>query len=195
MNIKHLLNGVAIAAALAIAGPVWAQNPSGGNGMGMPGPNPGGGGGLTPYSGGGTGAAAAPAPMPSPTQPGRMPQGGKKTSSRGGNLPPAASGSAMPPASTSAMPPAHHAVHHARAMHAFHKGMAHKAALTGDTTAQLNREELARLQAGAPPAPMPPPPPMANPSGGNSMGMQGPNAGGPGLTPYSGGAGGGGLGR
>ena len=47
---KHLLTGVAVAAALAIAAPVWAQNPSGGNGMGMPGPNPGGGGNLTPYS-------------------------------------------------------------------------------------------------------------------------------------------------
>jgi hypothetical protein len=154
---KHLLTGVAVAAALAIAAPVWAQNPSGGNGMGMPGPNPGGGGGLTPYSGGG----AAPAP-----------------------------------AANSAMPPMHHAVRHAKAMHGFHKGMAHKAALTGDTTAQLNREELARLQSGAPPSPpMAAPPPMANPSGGNSMGMPGPNAGGPGLSPYSGGAGGGGLGR
>ena len=88
---KHLLTGVAVAAALAIAAPVWAQNPSGGNGMGMPGPNPGGGGDLTPYSGGG----AAPAP-----------------------------------AENSAMPPAHHAVRHAHAMHDFHKGMAHKAALS-----------------------------------------------------------------
>ena len=156
---KHLLNGVAIAAALVIAGPVWAQNPSGGNGMGMPGPNPGGGGGLTPYSGGGAAPAAA-------------------------------------PAENSAMPPTHHAVRHAHAMHGFHKGMAHKAALTGDTTAQLNREELARLQSGAPPSPpMAAPPPMPNPSGGNSMGMPGPNAGGPGLSPYSGGSGGGGLGR
>ena len=50
---KHLLTGVAVAAALAIAAPVWAPNPSGGNGMGMPGPNPGGGGGLPEYSGGG----------------------------------------------------------------------------------------------------------------------------------------------
>ena len=33
---KHLMNGVAIAAALALAGPVWAQG--GGNSMGMPGP-------------------------------------------------------------------------------------------------------------------------------------------------------------
>ncbi len=191
MKMKVLLSGVAMAAALAIAAPTWAQNPSGGNGMGMPGPNPGGGGNLSPYTGGGT--------APSATAPGRMPQGGKKTSSRGGNLPPAGpagSASAMPPASTSAMPPTHHAVRHAKAMHAFHKGMAHKAALTGDTTAQLNREELARLQTGAPPAPPPPPgAPMPSPSGGNSMGMPGPSTGGPGLTPYSSGPGGGGLGH
>jgi hypothetical protein len=54
-----------------------------------------------------------------------------------------------------------------------------------DTTAQLNQAEVARLQAGAPPiAPQmaPPPPPI---QGGNSMGMPGPNMGGPGLTPYS----------
>ena len=34
---KHLLTSVAVAAALAIAAPAWAQNPSGGNPMGMPG--------------------------------------------------------------------------------------------------------------------------------------------------------------
>lgn len=96
---KHLLNSVAIAAALAIAGPAWAQNPA------------------TP------GAAGA-------------------------GVPP-------PPAATSATVPAHHAVRHARAMHAHHKGMAQKAAMSGDTTAQLNREELARIQSGAPPAPPP----------------------------------------
>jgi hypothetical protein len=135
---KHLLTGVAVAAALAIAAPGWAQNPSGG------------------------------APPPAPAA----------------------------PAANSAVPPKHHAVRHAHAMHSFHKGMAHQAALTGDTTAQLNREELARLQSGAPPSPpMAAPPPMSNPSGGNSMGMPGPNAGGPGLSPYSSGAGGGGLGR
>jgi hypothetical protein len=173
MKMKELLSGAAIAAVLAITAPTWAQNPSGGTGVGMPGS-----------------ATVA----PSPTAPGRMPVGGKKTSSRGGNLPPsgsAASTSGMAPASTSAMPPTHHAVHHARAMHAFHKGMAHKAALSGDTTAQLNREELARLQTGAPPAPpapMPPPGSVDNPSGGNAVGTSGPNPGGPGLTPYSGGA-------
>jgi hypothetical protein len=171
MNLKHLLNGVAIAAALAIAGPVWAQNnPSAGNGMGMPGPNPGGGGGLTPYSGGG----------PNP--------GGSTY------IPPATAAPAPAPTATSATPPEHHAVRHARAMYAHHRRMAHKAALTGDTTAQLNREELARIQSGGPPAPPPPaagapPAPMApgpNPSGGNAEGLPGPNpGGGGGLTPYT----------
>jgi hypothetical protein len=111
IGMKHLLSGVAVAAALVIAAPVWAQNPSGGNAVGTPGPNPGGPG-LTPYSGGAPASAA-----------------------------------------NSAMPPAHR---HARAMHHFHHYMAHKAALSGDTTAQLNREELGRIQSGNlgnPPAP------------------------------------------
>src|SRR5579875_1306435 len=119
-TMTKLLGGVAAVAALAVALPVWAQNPSGGNPVGTPGPNPGGPG-LTPYSGG------APA---------------------------------APPA---AMPPSHHKrmYHHAKAMRNFHRQMAHKAALSGDTTAQLNREELARIQSGnlsnppAPAAPMP----------------------------------------
>jgi hypothetical protein len=100
---KHLLNGVAIAAVLAIAGPVWAQQQY----------NP-----ATP------GAAGTGAPMPAPA-----------------------------PEPSSATIPTHHAVHHAHAMHAFHKGMAQQAHLTGDTTAALNRQELARIQAGSPPAP------------------------------------------
>lgn len=169
MNIKHLLNGVAIAAALAIATPVWAQtaggNTYGGNTMGLPGPNPGGFPTPSPYDApGGAYYQVPPRPMH---------------------------------AYTSAMPPAHHAVRHAKAMHAHHKAMVQEAALTGDTAAQLNREELARIQSGAPPAPPPPAPmldpPMSaelmpsqpNPSGGNSMGMHGPNPGGPGLTPYT----------
>jgi hypothetical protein len=73
------------------------------------------------------------------------------------------------PAENSATQPIHHhhAVRHAHAMHAHHTDMARKAASTGDTTAQLNREELARIQSGAPPAPMPAAPmpgaPMAAP--------------------------------
>ena len=133
---KQLVGGVAIVAALAMTAPVYAQNnPSGGNPVGTLGPNPGGPG-LTPYTGGGPGQ------------------------------PPSAPAAGAPPAAASepnsATPPSHHhAVRHARAMHAHHKYMAQKAALTGNTTAQLNREELARIQSGnvgnppAPPAPMP----------------------------------------
>ena len=46
-------------------------------------------------------------------------------------------------------------------MRHFHREMARKAELRGDTTAQLNREELARIQSGNlnnPPAPSGPPP-------------------------------------
>ena len=153
MNIRVLLNGAAIAAALAIAGPVWAQSSSGGNGMGLPGPNPGGGGILTPYSGGGY-------PVPA-----------------------------------TAIAPAHHRLRHARGMHAHRTAIPQEAALTGDTTAQLNREELVRIHSYAPPAPAytppsalmsaAPVPPQASPSGGNSIGIPGPNPGGPGLTPYT----------
>jgi hypothetical protein len=152
MKTKHLLNGVAVIAALAFSAPVWAQpaNPSGGNSMGMPGPSMGGPG-LTPYSTG--------APTPSASD------------------------------ATSATPPTHR---HAR--HVTHAAAHHKMApLTGSTANQLNQEELARLQTGssmpAPAAPMPSSqmrPPTQPPSqGGNSMGMPGPNMGGPGLTPYS----------
>src|ERR1700720_3485292 len=110
MTTKHLLNGVAVVAALAFSAPVGAQpaNPSGGNAVGLPGPNPGGPG-LTPYS---TGA------------------------------PPSASDT------TSAMPPKHR---HARAHHVVstHQLLhAHGPKSGTDTTAQLNQAELARLQAG-----------------------------------------------
>jgi hypothetical protein len=159
MKTKHLLSGVAVIAALALSAPAWAQpaNPSGGNAVGLPGPNPGGPG-LTPYSGG------APRPMAAPPT------------------------SAPPPSmseTTSATLPVHR---HVRAHHVVstHQMLhAHGPKSGTDTIAQLNRAELARLQAGAPPmAPQmaPPPPPM---QGGNSMGMPGPNMDGPGLTPYS----------
>jgi hypothetical protein len=160
MKIRHLLSGVAVIAALALSAPVWAQpaSPSGGNAVGLPGPNPGGPG-LTPYSGG--------APPPAAMAP---------------------STAAPMSETTSATPPKHR---HARAHHVVstHQMLhAHGPTSGSDTTEQLNQAELARLQAGAPPMPpqmAPPPPP---PQGGNSMGMPGPNAGGPGLTPYSAGA-------
>jgi len=86
---KHLLNGVAIAALLAIAAPVWAQ-------------------GMAP-------STSAPA--------------------------------ASMPSTTSATPPMHR---HARAHHATHgtHGMAHGSAAVADSTTQLNRAELAKVQAG-----------------------------------------------
>jgi hypothetical protein len=173
MKTKHLLNGVAVVAALALSPPVWAQpaNPSGGNSMGMPGPSPGGPG-LTPYSTG------------TPTGRGFGPK-----ASGGNYVPPSATTpAATEPSSTSAMPPKHR---HARAHHVVstHQLLrAHGPNSLTDTTTQLNQAELARLQQGAPPmapASRPAPPPM---QGGNSMGSPGPNAGGPGLTPYSSGA-------
>jgi hypothetical protein len=143
MKTRHLLNGVALIAALALSAPAWAQpaNPSGGNALGVPGPNPGGPG-LTPYSTG------APPSTPSASD------------------------------TTSAMPPKHrHARQHVVSTH--HMLHAHGPKSGTDTTAQLNQAELARLQAGAPPmGAMSPPAPMPSPSGGNSMGLPGPNAGG-----------------
>lgn len=136
---KHLLTAAAV--AVLVSAPVWAQSPSGGNSLGTPGPNPGGPG-LTPYSDGG----APPFPAAVPPMPAEQ-------------APPPGTAS-VPPPPNSAMPP-HHAVRHAKAMHHFHKHMAAKAALSGDTTAQLNREELARIQSGNlsnPPSPPAPPP-------------------------------------
>jgi hypothetical protein len=120
---KHLLTGVAVAAALAITAPLWAQNPSGGNGMGMPGPNPGGGGGLTPYSGGGAPAPAA-APAPAPVQSmNRMPAGGRATSERGSG---------------------------ARAHHRRHAVQSAGKSSAGSQADQLNQQELSRLQGSNP---------------------------------------------
>ena len=192
MKTKHLLGGVAVIAALAFSARVGAQviNPgnanTGGNAMGMPGPNPGGPA-LTPYSTG----AAPPAPAPSASGVhGRMPAGGKKTSTRGGHIPPPSASD-----TTSATPPMHH---HARAS-AHGKVASHHPSrfprVQGNNSANaLNQAELSRLQSGSsmpPPAAMgamPPPAAVPSPSGGNSLGLPGPNTGGPGLTPYSGGA-------
>jgi hypothetical protein len=113
---------------------------------------------------------------------GRMPAGGRATSEPT-NIPSTTSASDA----TSATPPKHH--HHAG--HATHAAAHHRMAhATSSTANQLNQQELARLQTGSsvPPPPMgamPPPGPPPSPSGGNSLGLPGPNAGGPGLTPYS----------
>lgn len=180
MATKHLLTGVAVVAVLAFSAPVLAQQASpGGNPMGMPGPSPGGPG-LTPYSTG------APPPAPTPSGANRMPAGGRATS---GERIPSIMPAPPPSASdtTSATPPTHR---HARAHHATHGTMAHGTMAHGpksvtDTAAQLNQSELARLQQGAPPMAPQMTPPAPQMRGGNSMGMPGPNMGGPGLTPYS----------
>lgn len=171
---KHLLNGVAIAAALVIAAPVWAQNPSGGNAVGTPGPNPGGPG-LTPYSGGAP--AAPPATEPAPAA-----------------MPP----SAMPPAASapnSAMPPTHRHVHEVHVRHhvrVTHHVIHHGPRAAGDTTAELNRAELARIQSGSTgAAPAPQAAPQGAPGGEmmqppQSMGrMPGPKPSGSGYIPPS----------
>jgi hypothetical protein len=158
MNIKHLLHGVAVIAALAVSAPAWAQtaggNSYGGNSMGIPGPNPGG-----------------------PETPGTI-NGGLF-----GHTPSPAL------ASTSAMPPTHHHAHHVTHAAAHHRKMAR---LTRTTANQLNQEELARLHSGSsmpppqgPMGAMPPPAWLPSRSGGNSMGLPGPNPGGPGLTLYN----------
>jgi hypothetical protein len=146
---KHLLTGVAVVAALAIAAPAWAQapNPSGGNALGLPGPNPGGPG-LTPYSTGQPRPVAAPPMAPPP--------------------PAAAPPPSMSDSASSATPPTHrHARKGSHGKMAGHSGKGPK--LTGSTASQLNQEELARVQAGnfsnpsAPPGPGMAPPP--SPSG------------------------------
>jgi hypothetical protein len=127
-----------------------------------------------------SGGNAVGLPGPNPGGPGLTPYSG------GAPRPTAAPPPSMSE-TTSATPPVHR---HARAHHVVstHQMLHTHGPKSGtDTTAQLNQAELARLQSGAPPMPpqMAPTPPM---QGGNSMGMPGPNAGGPGLTPYSGGA-------
>ncbi len=155
---KRLVSGVAVTAALAFSAPVWAQapSPSGGNAMGMPGPNAGGPG-LTPYSGGGAPPPAA------PTGRGFGPKasGGNYIAPSAAATAPPAGAAAMPPPSSAMPPPAHHAKRHAKATRGHRKHMAGGRGLTGDTTAALNRQELARIQSGNlsnPAAPAGPPP-------------------------------------
>jgi hypothetical protein len=150
---KYLLNGVAIVAALAIATPVWAQRT--GPGQGAPGPNqpvPGGPGPSSPLSNlpprVGTQFPATdlpPSQAPATTAPYAAP--------------------GAPPATTSAYPPTHrHARHYTHGKYAMKHGK-YATPLTGGSAEQLNREEVARLQAGnyanppAPPAPGYVPPP------------------------------------
>jgi hypothetical protein len=74
------------------------------------------------------------------------PSGGSPTPA-----PPAAQ--PAPAAASEAMP----AATHVKAMHGFHKRMSRRAGAAGNTTAQLNRRELARIQAGSDGHPAPGP--------------------------------------
>ena len=103
---KHLLNGVAIAAALAIAAPVWAQAPA------------------------------------SPSSPPKAPPAAA-----------APAGAKMAPMAGAPMAPMAGKQKHKR----MHRAMARRGMMRGGgdmMTDQLNRDELARIQGGAP---MPPP--------------------------------------
>lgn len=157
MNIKGLLTSVGVIAALAVATPVWAQT-AGGNS----------------YGGNSMGI---PGPNPGgPEVPGTV-NGGLF-----GHAPSPA------PASASAMQPRHHYVRHVTHAAAHHRRMAPSAESTAN---RLNREELAGLQSGSSMPPpqdamgAPSPAYLPSRSGGNSMGLSGPNPGGPGLTPYN----------
>jgi hypothetical protein len=142
---KHLLSGVAIIAALAFAGPVWAQRT--GPGAGAPGPN-------QPLPGG---------PGPSSPMSNLPPRVGTQFPAT--DLPHTAPAPAMAPgmapgpaATTSAAPP----THRRGRVSTHHKGLAAHppSAMSGTSAAQLNQEELNRLQAGnfaMPPAPPAPP--------------------------------------
>jgi hypothetical protein len=162
MKTKHLLGGVAVIAALALSAPAWAQpaNPSG-----------------------------------------RMPAGGRATS--GERIPAIMPETSSPPPSasdtTSATPPKHHHAHASAHGKVASHHPSHFPKVQGNNSANaLNQAELSRLQTGSsmppPTTPMPSgatmtyPPRQPPTQGGNSMGMPGPNMGGPGLTPYSAGA-------
>ena len=124
---KHLLSGVAIVAALAIAAPASAQRT--GPGVGAPGPNqpvPGGPGPSSPLSN----------LPPSPTRDAPYP-----------GAPPAA----MAPGSqgmSSAMPPAHRPARATKGKMAAGGTSGGRAVRPDNSANQLNADELARLQAG-----------------------------------------------
>jgi hypothetical protein len=153
---KHLLSGIAIIAALAIIAPASAQR----TGPGATAPS-GTGPGVNPPGGPGPSSPLSNLPAGSPGLPGTP--ASRYPGSPAGISPVPVPGVA-PPDTTSAAPPEHG---HARAS-THHKGMkAHPPeAMTGTTAAQLNQEELARLQSGnfsMPPAPPGPEPSASNP--------------------------------
>ena len=135
---KHLLSGVAIVAALAIAAPASAQRT--GPGAGAPGPN-------QPVPGG-----------PGPSSPlSNLPA----SPSRDTPSPPPPPGATAPgsPGMSSAMPPAHRPARATKGKMAAHGGGRMPA--PDHSANQLNADELSRLQAGN----LANPPPSALPYG------------------------------
>jgi hypothetical protein len=185
LDMKSLAGRVAVVGALALAAPVWAQQAQPANptphlyNPATPGANIGGPPAVPP-------ASSAPPPGPAanpalhlynPATPGANiggPSGALPASSAAPGpavnpaphlYNPATPGANIggPPASLGTIP-VHDAVRHAHAMHAHHMAMAGKEAARGDTTAALNREESARIQAGNLSNPAAPRPPASPPS-------------------------------
>ena len=131
---RHLLNGVAIAAALAIAAPVWAQT-------------------------GGPATNQYGQPMQTQGMPGANQSSPSSHAAMPATPAPSASSAAAPMGPMTTKKRAKRATRHAAAtrhMAARHGKSRRAVASSGaDTTNQLNREELARIQSGgssAPPA-------------------------------------------
>jgi hypothetical protein len=138
---KHLLSGVAIVAALAIAAPASAQRT--GPGVGAPGPN-------QPVPGG-----------PGPSSPmSNLPP----SPSRDAPYPPPAATAPGSPGMSSAMPPAHRPARATKGKMAAAKGGGRMPA-PDHSANQLNADELARLQAGNVSNPPPSALPYSQPPG------------------------------
>jgi len=148
---KHLLNGVAIVAVLAIAAPVWAQRT--GVGPGAPGPNvavPGGPGPSSPMSNLPQTAPGVAYPAPSAAPPPAMAPG------------------MAPGAMTSATPPMHRYPRHHGHVAAHHTTKGTPVSGNPNLSAnQMNADELARLQGGNLSNPPPSALPYAEPSASN----------------------------
>jgi hypothetical protein len=126
-DMKHLLSGVAIVAALAIAAPASAQRT--GPGAGAPGPNqpvPGGPGPSSPLSN----------LPPSPSRDTPYPP------------PPPAATAPGSPGMSSAMPPEHRHARSAKGKMAARSTSGGRAVRPDNSANQLNADELSRLQAG-----------------------------------------------
>src|SRR5439155_5790051 len=155
MMMDRLLIGTAVAAALAIAAPAWAQSTMNQNPSAAP---------TTPYTSGMPSATGSPSyAQPAPTQ--QTAPYAQQTAPYGQQAPgqaPAATAGTMPGTTAGAMPetsagegaratPRRHATrrHHGRQQTAHVSGSARRGGRMNDNIAdQLNREEAGRLGAG-----------------------------------------------